>query len=103
MDLLYFDYINSGMLILIPGLYFFGQALKISPLKDWLIPFVLGLSGIVMSFAWHMGIGGEFGAKLVFDSITQGLLCAAGSVYIKNISAQLKKRIDNENKDKKLF
>ena len=95
MELFYFDYINSGMLILIPGLFFFGQALKVSPIKDWLIPFVLAGSGIVMSFAWHMGIGGAFGAKLFFDSVTQGLLCAAGSVYIKNISTQLKKR----NKD----
>ena len=92
MELFYFDYINSGMLILIPGLFFLGQALKLSPLKDWLIPFVLGISGIVMSFAWHIGIGGQFGARLIFDSIAQGMLCAAGSVYIKNISAQIKKR-----------
>lgn len=92
MELLYFDYINSGMLVLIPGLFFLGQALKFSPMQDWLIPFALGLSGIVLSFSWHIGFNGEFGAKLLFDSITQGLLCAAGSVYIKNITAQLKKR-----------
>ena len=103
MEEFYLDYLNSGMLVLIPGLYFLGQAMKISPMQDWLIPFMLGLAGIVLSFAWHMGIGGEFGARLLFDSITQGLLCAAGSVYIKNIGVQFKKRADDENEDKELF
>ena len=90
------DFIKSGMLVLIPALYFIGVILKNSPVSDWLIPFILGFIGVAMSFLWHIG-SGALSSGTVFDSITQGLLCAAGSVYIKNIGIQIKKR-DSEDK-----
>ena len=86
------DFIKSGMVVLIPGLYFVGVILKNSPISDWLIPFILGILGVAMSFLWHIGSEGALNAGIIFDSITQGLLCAAGSVYVKNLVLQFKKR-----------
>lgn len=86
------DFIKSGMVVLIPGLYFVGIILKNSSVSDWLIPFILGILGIAMSFLWHIGSEGVLNAGIIFDSITQGLLCAAGSVYVKNLAVQFNKR-----------
>ena len=85
------DFIKSGLVVLVPALYFIGVMLKASPVSDWFIPFLLGGIGIGLSLLWHIGLYG-FSPSILFDSIVQGVLCAAGSVYIKNLSVQYQKR-----------
>ncbi|HBL83858.1 MAG: hypothetical protein A2Y17_08040 [Clostridiales bacterium GWF2_38_85] len=90
------EFIRSGLIVLVPALYFIGVMLKDSPVSDWLIPFFLGGIGIGLSLLWHIGFFG-FSLETLFDSIVQGVLCAAGSVYIKNLSLQYSKRNDSDS------
>lgn len=88
----YQEFIKPELLILIPVLYFIGVGIKKSPIKDTLIPLLLGLIGVLLSgiylFAAEpiIGVQGVFTA--IFTAITQGVLCAAASVYANQIIKQ---------------
>lgn len=81
------EYIRTELFVLVPVLYGLGVVLKKSPLADWLIPFVLCGTGILLSFAYFAG-GGEGIGKTLFASVTQGVLCASCSVFAKNLVKQ---------------
>lgn len=85
------EYIRTELFVLVPVLYVLGMLLKKSPLRDWLIPFVLCGTGIVLSFAFFAGSGEAMG-KTLFASVTQGVLCAACSVFAHNVIKQFKNR-----------
>lgn len=88
------DYLRGELLVLVPVLYAFGAALKRSPIKDWLIPYLLSGGGILLAFAYLAGQGAESATDwlmLLFSAVTQGVLCAACSVYAKNLQKQAKK------------
>ena len=85
------EYIRTELFVLVPVLYALGMLLKRSPLADWLIPFVLCGTGIVLSFAFFAGSGETIG-KTLFASVTQGVLCASCSVFANNIIKQFKQR-----------
>jgi len=97
------NYLSAELSILIPVLYAIGIFIKFSSIKDWKIPFILGVAGIVLSFAYLISkqwpANGEQWFGLVFSSITQGILAAASSVYANNLYKQYTKR--NENSEGK--
>lgn len=98
----YQEFIKPELLILIPVLYFVGMAIKKSPLKDEIIPFILGAVGILLSgiylFASEPIIGAQAVFTAIFTAITQGVLCAAAAVYSNQILKQATK--DKEKEDK---
>lgn len=85
------EYLRGELFVLVPVLYVLGVALKRSPIKDWLIPYLLCGAGSLLSFAYLAGQGAEGWLTLVFSAVTQGVLCAACSVYAKNLLKQAKK------------
>ncbi len=97
MDLL--QYLRGELFVLVPVLYVLGVALKRSPVQNWLIPYLLCGVGCVLSFAYLAGQGAqgtEGWLTLTFSAITQGVLCAACSVYAKNLVKQAKKRKEDD-------
>ena len=89
------EFIKPELLILIPVLYFIGVAIKKSPLKDALIPLLLGATGVLLSgvylFASTPIHGAQDVATAIFTAITQGILVAAASVYGNQIIKQATK------------
>ena len=91
----YQDFIKPELLVLIPVLYFIGTAIKKSKISDNKIPFILGgvailLSGIYL-FATEEIIGAQAVATAIFTAITQGVLCAAATVYTNELITQSQK------------
>lgn len=93
------EYIRTELFVLVPVLYALGLLLKKSPLADWLIPFVLCGTGVVLSFAFFAGSGEPMG-KTLFASVTQGVLCASCSVFAHNLFKQFKQRKSESNETK---
>lgn len=95
------DYIDSEIFIIIPVLYIIGIMIKKSSINDKWIPLILGGVGIILATAYKLtaqipGNGTEvMGA--IYWGVTQGILCAAGSVYANNIFKQLKGKKEDES------
>lgn len=91
----YQDYIKTELLILVPVLYFLGVGLKKSKLPDKWIPFILGLSAVVMAAIWVVATteisGLQEAASAIFTAVTQGVLVAGASVYVNQLYTQAKK------------
>lgn len=81
------QFIKPELLILVPVLYAIGAGLKKSKVKDEYIPYILGGSGIVLAALYVCGTE-AFTVLSVFTAITQGILCAAGSVYANQLIKQ---------------
>ena len=84
------EYIKPELLVLIPVLYFIGVGLKKSEVKNKYIPWILMLSGVVLSTLYVLGTSG-ITAVAVFTAITQGILCAGASVYVDQLIKQSNK------------
>lgn len=101
----YQEFIKPELLILIPVLYFIGAAIKKSKMRDNLIPFILGVVGVffagVYLFAADEIIGTQAIATAIFTAFTQGVLCAAASVYANQIIKQASQDSDNEEEKEK--
>lgn len=94
------EYIYPSLYILIPVLYFAGMILKSwKRFDDRMIPLTLGILGIILATAYIASEGIPQKAdeifSMIFAGITQGLLCASGSVYANNIVKQAKKKKDS--------
>ena len=96
------EYVDENLYVLIPVLYALGAAIKKSRIKDWLIPYLLGGAGILLAVAYLLAFSEIQSAAdvfgLIFAGITQGVLCAAGSVYTDNLIKQALKR-NEDGKD----
>lgn len=89
------EYVKPELLILVPVLYFLGEWLKNSTVKNKFIPLAVGGAGILLSLiyvlsteemlGWSQWMGG------VFTAVTQGILAAGGSVYFDQLIKQWKK------------
>lgn len=90
------QFVKPELLVLVPVLYFAGVGIKKSKVKDELIPLILGGAGIVLSSLYVCGTEGLNPVSL-FTAITQGILCAGGSVYINNIVKQTKQLANEQN------
>lgn len=92
----YSEYITAELYVLIPILYVIGAFIKNSKIKDWKIPLILGCTGILLAGIWVFATNpvADFqqALSMVFASITQGILCAAASVYTNNIYKQLSEK-----------
>jgi len=67
------DFIAKESLILLPLLLMSGYILKKSPIKDWLIPYVLYALGVVLGFIF---LGQDI------NSILQGFLVSTASIGV---------------------
>lgn len=104
MDL--YEYIEPGLVIAVPVLYVLGMMIKKSSLNDKFIPIILGVTGVLLAAAYNMtsSLPRNFSeaASLIFSSVTQGMLCAACSVYANNIVKQFRKgKANDSDKDGK--
>ncbi|MBR2901175.1 MAG: phage holin family protein [Clostridia bacterium] len=96
------NYIEPELFIIVPVLYVLGIMIKKSNIQDRFIPLILGIMGILLVTAYKLtaylptDISGIIG--VIYSGITQGLLCAAASVYTNNIIKQLKKKDDTKGK-----
>lgn len=93
-------YIDPELYVIIPLLYVIGIIIKKSKIDDKWIPLILGAVGVCFAVAYKLAAdipsGGAEILKLLVASLSQGILCAAASVYANNIVKQLKK---TEKKD----
>ena len=91
----YQNYIKSELLILVPVLYIVGLGFKKSKIPDKWIPFILGLTGIVLSVVWVIATTDISGVQeiawAIFTAVTQGILVAGASVYANQLYIQAKK------------
>ncbi len=91
----YQNYIKSELLILVPVLYIVGLGLKKSKIPDKWIPFILGITGIVLSVVWVIATTDISGVQeiawAIFTAVTQGILVAGASVYANQLYIQAKK------------
>ena len=90
------QYIKPELLLLVPVAYVSGVAFKQSKvMKDEYIPFLLGFICIVLSTLYLFATTDITSAKdvalLIFCGLTQGVLCAGGSVYFNQLQVQAKK------------
>ncbi|MFA9380272.1 MAG: phage holin family protein [Acetanaerobacterium sp.] len=93
----YTVFIKPELLILIPVLYFIGVGLKKSEqVKDKYIPISLGGAGIMLAILWVVATTAIAGFQdvlmAVFVGLTQGVLCAAGSVYFDQTAMKQPKK-----------
>lgn len=99
------NYIESELYIIVPVLYVAGIIFKKSSVVDdrW-IPIILGILGIVLASVYKLAAYSPDSAgdvlSLLYAGITQGILCAAGSVYANNIVKQIKKDDGDEGNNK---
>ena len=89
MDIILIDYIKPELLILIPTLWLLGEIVKKTQIKKALIPLIVGISGICLAGLYVFSTMPSFSLQCVlgaiFARLTQGLLCAGGSVYVHEI------------------
>ncbi len=87
------DYIKPELLVLIPVLYLIGMGLKKShSVADRKIPLILGACGVLLAAVYVLAstpMGGwQAGMAALFTAVTQGVLCAGGSVYVHQLLKQ---------------
>jgi len=81
-------YLIEQMLILIPVLYIIGALIKQTPkVKDWTIPWVLLVVGVVAAIAIGMGAGIS-----VADAIIQGILVTGVTVFANQLVKQTNRK-----------
>lgn len=89
------EYIKPELLVLIPVLWILGKGIKKSKLPDRVIPAMVGAAGILLAslYVFSGMTGFTFGAVLqaLFAGITQGVLCAGGSVYAHELGKSIMK------------
>ena len=81
------DFIKPELVILTPVLFALGAVLKkLSFVKDKYIPAILGAASVVLCIIWVFAnsplASGKDVLTAIFVAVTQGILCAGGSVYI---------------------
>lgn len=89
------EYISPELLILVPVMYFIGLGIKKSKLKDNLIPLLLGIISVLLTGLYLFATMDYNSVKevmrVIFSTLTQGVIIAALSVYFNQLYKQLKK------------
>lgn len=94
------QYIEPGLYVLIPVLYLFGIMIRKSKIDNKWIPCILGVMGVALSVSYLIAGNppkdtADF-FSIFFAGVTQGILCASGSVYANNLLKQaLKGKTDD--------
>lgn len=89
----YMEFVKPELLVLVIALYFVGMSLKKSPnVKDWMIPYILGVCGIILAVLWVVATSDIVNYKdacmAVFVAVTQGVIVAGLSVYGNQLAKQ---------------
>lgn len=89
------NYIKPELVILVPVLYLIGIGLKRSQtIDDRRIPLLLGACGVLLAAVYVLAsapVGSwQSGCAALFTAVTQGVLCAGGSVYVHQLLKQNK-------------
>ena len=86
------EFIKPELLVLIPVLYLYGTGLKKSQIADKHIPWMLGVTSIILSYIFVVATstinGWQEMLMALFTGVTQGVLCAGASVYVNQIVKQ---------------
>ena len=90
-------FIMPEIFIVVPVLMIIGLMLKSAKkIKDWSIPIILGVIGIVFSI-FILGFETGFTAINILNGILQGILAAGMAVYVHQLKIQCtKKRRDDK-------
>ena len=92
MDELILTYIKPEFVILIPVLYFIGMGFKKATfVDDRFIPLLLGAISILLVFIYLLATEG-WDLHIIWVSVVQGVLAAAGSVYANQVYKQLSQK-----------
>lgn len=89
----YTEFVKPELLVLVPVLYFVGVGIKKSPnIKDWVIPYVLGICGVMLAVLYVLATAEiatyQDVAMAVFVALTQGIIAAGLSVYGNQLAKQ---------------
>jgi NhaP-type Na+/H+ or K+/H+ antiporter len=92
-------YIKPELLVLVPVLFAVGAGLKKTEVvRDKFIPLILGIAGVLLSALWVAATtvipDAQSALMAVFVGLTQGVLCAAASVYVDQVIFKQPKRDD---------
>lgn len=92
------SFILPEILILIPVLIIIGMMLKkIENIKDWTIPIILGVIGILFAIM-ILGFKEGFSGPIILNGILQGILAAGMAVYVHQLTIQsTRKRKEDED------
>ena len=92
------SFILPEILILIPVLIIIGMMLKkIENIKDWTIPIILGVIGILFAIM-ILGFKEGFTGPIILNGILQGILAAGMAVYVHQLTIQsTRKRKEDED------
>lgn len=87
------EYVEPGLLVLIPVLYIIGMAVRNAAwIDNKHIPLVLGLLGIILAVVYLFATASyttpQDIAMMVFTAIVQGVLCAGTAVYVNQLFKQ---------------
>mgnify|MGYP001018329165 CR=1 FL=1 len=85
------------ILIIIPVLIIIGMMLKKAEyIKDWTIPIILGVIGILFAIL-ILGFKEGFTGPIILNGILQGILAAGMAVYVHQLTIQsTRKRKEDE-------
>lgn len=89
------EMIKPELLVLVPVLYVMGAGLKAAPqVANQSIPLILGGIGVLLSVLFVGATTALSGYQDIcmaaFVAVTQGILCAGGSVYMDQLKKQSK-------------
>jgi hypothetical protein len=86
------EYIDQTLLVLVPVLYIIGTMLKKGGKCDRHIPWMLGVTGVLLAVIWVLathGIGSYQDALMAaFTAFVQGILCTGAAVYAHQLLKQ---------------
>lgn len=87
------QFIKPELLILVPVLNMLGTMIKSSHIKNYYIPFLLGIFGFTFCAMYDLiqGLDTQL-LPFLFENITQGALIASVSVYGHQMYCQNKKK-----------
>jgi len=90
------EFIKPEFLVLVPVLYMIGMAAKRSNVRDKMIPWIVGGTGIALCLVYLLATveikNYQDGFMLVFSALTQGVLIAGASVYVNQLIKQTAKQ-----------
>lgn len=83
------QFIEPEILIIAVSCYSIGMFLKSSKMKDWLIPIVILIFGVISSIGYLAYVlGNGLSIKIIINGFIQGLLSAALAVYGNQVIKQ---------------
>lgn len=93
------SFIQPEILILIPVLIILGLMLKKAEyIKDWTIPIIIGVIGILFAVL-ILGFENGFIGQVILNGILQGILAAGMAVYVHQLTIQSTRKRVEEDQD----